>query len=166
VSNVQLEQLLPNDIIDMLELIAEQHGWGYERNTSEELLLVVEGKWAKYSLSLTWLHELETLHLACSYNLAVRADHRIELMTLLCMINEQLWIGHFDLWSEEGSVMYRHALPLPDETDASAAQLETLIATAIECSERYFQAFQFVIASGKSATAALESSMFETYGEA
>ena len=28
------------------------------------------------------------------------------------MINEQMWVGHFDLWMQDGLVMYRHALVL------------------------------------------------------
>ena len=31
---------------------------------------------------------------------------------LIAQINEQLWIGHFDLWTNEGLVMFRHALLL------------------------------------------------------
>ena len=26
------------------------------------------------------------------------------------MVNEQLWIGHFDIWNLDGVIMYRHAL--------------------------------------------------------
>ncbi len=31
---------------------------------------------------------------------------------LIAQINEQLWLGHFDLWTQEGLVMFRHALLL------------------------------------------------------
>jgi hypothetical protein len=87
-------------------------------------------------------------------------------MRLLSSVNEQLWIGHFDLWSDEGIVMYRQALLLSGGADPNAQQVERLLVTAIEACERYFQAFQFVVWAGRSAAEALEGVLFETAGEA
>ena len=35
-------------------------------------------------------------------------------MQLLALVNEQLWLGHFDLWQAEGVIMYRNALLLTE----------------------------------------------------
>jgi hypothetical protein len=32
---------------------------------------------------------------------------------LIAAINEQLWVGHFDIWTHTGMIMYRQALVLP-----------------------------------------------------
>jgi hypothetical protein len=66
------------------------------------------------------------------------------------MINEQLWVGHFDLWPSENVVMFRHSLLLagnvsPAPSNASAAQ------DRLQACERYYQAFQFVVWAGKTA---------------
>jgi hypothetical protein len=90
----------------------------------------------------------------------------MEVMRLLSAVNEQLWIGHFDLWSEEGMVMYRQALLLSGGAEPNSRQVEKLLLTAVEACERYFQAFQFVIWAGKTAAEALETVLFETAGEA
>jgi len=82
------------------------------------------------------------------------------------MINEQLWLGHFDLWSQDGLVMYRNALVLAGDGTASAAQCEALLTTALDACERYFPAYQFVVWAGKPAREALDAAMFETAGEA
>jgi hypothetical protein len=87
-------------------------------------------------------------------------------MRLLAGVNEQLWIGHFDLWSKEGVVMYRQAMLLSGGAEPTSAQIEKLLVTAIEACERYFQAFQFVVWAGRSAPEALQSVLFETVGEA
>jgi hypothetical protein len=81
-------------------------------------------------------------------------------------VNEQLWIGHFDLWSTEGVVMFRQALLLSGGAEPNTSQVERLLVTAIEACERYFQAFQFVVWAGKDAAEALEGVLFETVGEA
>ena len=41
-----------------------------------------------------------------------------------------------------------------------------LLGTALDCCERYFPAFQFVVWAGKGAREALDAAMFETAGEA
>jgi hypothetical protein len=85
---------------------------------------------------------------------------------LIAMINEQLWIGHFDVWTANGVVMFRHALVLAGGVAASGRQCEAVLGTALDSCERYFPAFQFVIWAGKSAREAMDAAMFETSGEA
>jgi hypothetical protein len=82
------------------------------------------------------------------------------------MINEQLWIGHFDLWSSDSVVMFRHALLLAGGAVPTHPQCATMMKTAVDACERYFQAFQFVLWAGKSAREALDAVLFETEGEA
>jgi hypothetical protein len=62
--------------------------------------------------------------------------------------------------------MYRHALLLTGGIVASRPQCESALGTALESCERYYQAFQFVLWAGKSATEAMDAIMFETSGQA
>ena len=78
---------------------------------------------------------------------------RQEILQLISRINEQLWVGHFDLWSSENVVMFRHALLLAGGADPTHGQCETMLRVSVEACERYFQAFQFVIWAGKYAPA-------------
>jgi hypothetical protein len=77
-----------------------------------------------------------------------------------------MWVGHFDLWTNEGMVMFRHALVLSGGVEASGKQCEALLDNALEACERYFSAFQFVVWAGKPAREALNAAMVETSGEA
>ena len=88
------------------------------------------------------------------------------MQQLISLINEQLWVGHFDLWVQDGMVMFRHALVLAGGAGAVEQQCEALLSTALEACERYFPAFQFVVWAGKPAREALDAAMFETSGEA
>ena len=88
------------------------------------------------------------------------------MQQLIALINEQMWVGHFDLWTKDGIVMFRHALVLAGGVEASGQQCEALLGTALDACERYFTAFQFVVWAGKAAREALDAAMFETSGEA
>jgi hypothetical protein len=154
-----------NNAIDLVEQIAAKHDWAAERTGNDELTLAVAGQWTDYHISLNWRDDLETLHVACAFDFKVPETRLAEVYRLLAQINEQLWIGHFDLWSEEGLIMFRHGLLL-NGTVATVSQCEALIKAALEACERYYQAFPFVVWAGKRSREALASSMFETDGQA
>jgi hypothetical protein len=110
--------------------------------------------------------EIEALHLACAFDMRVPELRLAEVQQLIALINEQMWIGHFDVWTQNGVVMFRHALLLSGGGSASDRQCEAVLGTALDSCERYFPAFQFVVWAGKSAREAMDSVMFETSGEA
>jgi hypothetical protein len=152
--------------VDMIEQIAAAHDWPFERFTDDEITLSVSGAWSDYDLSISWMAELEALHVGCSFEMKVPGPRRAEVRRLIALLNERMWLGHFDLWSGEGMVMYRHGLLLAGGAEASDPQCEALVATAVEACERHFPAFQFVVWAGKSAKDALDAVLFETAGEA
>jgi len=165
-SLIDLEQERQSNPVDTIEHIAALNDWTFERAGEDEITIAVEGGWAEYQVSFSWMEEREALHLACAFDLKVPEARRLEVMRLLAAVNAQLWIGHFDLWNEEGVVLYRQALLLSGGADPTAGQVERLLGTAIEACERYFQAFQFVVWAGKTGAEALEGVLFETAGEA
>ena len=151
--------------VDLIEPLAHKHGWTCERTAEDELTLTVAGTWADYHISLNWRDDLETLHIACAFDFKVPENRLSEVYKLVAEINEQLWVGHFDLWRQEGLVMFRHGLML-NSALATPAQCEALLRAGLEACERYYQAFQFVVWAGKEARHALTSIMFETQGQA
>ena len=152
--------------LEVVERVAASNDWSFERAGEDEITILVRGKWADYQVSFTWMFDIEALHLACAFELKVPERRRAEMIQLISMINEQMWIGHFDLWMQDGIIMYRNALVLAGGVAASGAQCETLLVTALDACERYFPAYQFVVWANKPAREALDAAMFETAGEA
>lgn len=152
--------------VDMIEQIAAVHDWSFERSGDDEITISVGGGWCDYHVSFSWMEDMEAVHLACAFDLKVTDPRKTEVMRLLSLVNEQLWIGHFDLWGKEGVVMYRQTLLLAGGAEPNSAQVEGLLENAIESCERYYQAFQFVVWAGKPAQEALDTVLFETVGEA
>jgi hypothetical protein len=151
--------------IDLLEQVAGTHDWHFDRSAEDELTLTVAGSWTDYHLSMNWRDEMETLHLACAFDFKVPDNRLNEVYRLIALINEQLWLGHFDLWTQEGLLMFRHGLLL-NGTIVTPSQCEAMLQAALDACERYYQAFQFVVWAGKEAREALASTMFETEGHA
>ncbi len=165
-SLIDLSERQRFDPLDVVEHLASSNDWSFERASDDEVTLLVAGKWADYQVSFTWMHDIEALHLACAFDLKVPPPRQAEAQQLISLINEQLWLGHFDLWTKDGIAMYRHGLLLAGGVEPSDGQCGALLHTALEACERYFPAFQFVLWAGKSARDAMTAAMFETSGEA
>lgn len=152
--------------LDVVERVASINDWSFERAGDDEITILINGRWTDYQVSFTWMDDIEALHLACAFDLKVPERRRAEVQRLISYINEQMWVGHFDLWPADGMVMFRHALLLAGGVEASGKQCEAVLGTALEACERYFPAFQFVLWAGKPAREALEAAMVQTSGEA
>ena len=152
--------------VDVVEQLASVKDWTFDRAGDDEIAISVSGQWTGYHLSFTWMDDVEALHLACAFDLKVPDRRRNEVVELLAHVNEQLWIGHFDLWTRDGVIMFRHSLILAGGVEATDRQCEVLLQAALDACERYYQAFQFVVWAGKPAREAVDAVMFETAGEA
>lgn len=157
--------------IDLLEQYFDANGWASERLGDEEIITTVKGGWATYQLRALWRGEDRVLQIIAQADLAVPDDRRGAAYEAIGIINEQLWMGHFELWSAEGSILFRHATLLADDDAAdggylSAAQAEILTDAAVEEFERYYPVFQLVLLAGQSPADAMANALIETAGEA
>lgn len=152
--------------VDLVEHVAAVNDWNFERQDADEISISVNSIWCNYNVSFNWMEDLESLHVAAAFDLKVPDTRRGEVKELMLLINEQLWIGHFDMWKQEGVVLFRNSHMLTGGAEVSQQQCEALLYSAAEACDRYYQAFQFVIWGGKPASEALQNVLFETVGEA
>lgn len=152
--------------VDMIEFVAATNEWSFERSGEDEIAMTVEGKWANYHISFSWMEEFEAVHLACAFDIKVPPSRIMEVIRLLSQVNSQVLLGHFDLWEQEDVVIFRQSLLLSGGAEPTNQQVEMLLSSALETCEMYFQAFQFVVWSGMEAKSAIDTVLFETVGEA
>lgn len=152
--------------VDMIEVVAASNDWTFERSGEDEIAMTVEGRWADYHVSFSWMEEFEALHLACAFDLKIPDARVNEVIRLLSHVNGQVLMGHFDLWRQEDVVIFRQSLLLAGGAEPTNQQVEVLLSSALEACESYYQAFQFVVWSGMDAKKAMEVVLFETVGEA
>ena len=155
-----------NNPLEVVEDVASLNAWSFERAGEDEITIVAGGTWTDYQLSFTWMNEIEALHLACAFEMKIPDARKAEVQRLIALINEQMWIGHFDLWHATGTIMFRQSLVLAGGSSASTAQCEAILSAALDSCERYYPAFQFVVWAGKTAQQAVDAAMFDTAGEA
>lgn len=153
--------------IDMLEHYFNAHGWAYERG-EEEIVATFQGSWAQYELRAIWREDDHVLQFLALPDIRVPSDKRAATYETIGLINEQLWLGHFELWTSSGLVLFRHAALL-DAEDGGALTLqlaETLVEASIEECERFYPVFQFVLWADKTPQEAIAAALIDTQGEA
>ena len=86
--------------------------------------------------------------------------------SMLSLINQRVWLGHFELWPDEGEVVFRHAMALPPGDRPTLAQAASMIDAAVDAADRYFPAFDFLLKGSKTPADAMTACLFETRGNA
>lgn len=152
--------------IDLVERVIGANQWSHQRVSDDELAVEIAGCWCDYRLFFAWHREVAAIHFSLALDMRVPKAKHGEVGVLLATINEKLWLGHFDLWSEDGLPMFRYAVLLRGTSGPSHAQIEELVNIAISESDRFYPAFQFVIWGGKSVADAVACALIDPVGEA
>ncbi|MFI4986021.1 MAG: YbjN domain-containing protein [Alphaproteobacteria bacterium] len=161
----EAESSLPNPL-DLVEEIVSAHDWPFDRCSIDEMVVDITGQWCDYHLHFAWLEDLSAMHFSCALDMKVPRTKRPPIHELLSLINEKLWLGHFDVSEEDGMPIFRHTSLLRGANGPSVEQLEDLVDIAITECERFYPAFQFVVWGGKTAKEGIGAALLDTVGEA
>ncbi len=152
--------------LDLAEQLVMDRDWLFDRPVDEELVAEVQGSWCNFRIWFAWQEDLDALIFSCAYDTKIPDKSRSKIFPLLAAVNEKMWLGHFDLGSEDGMVMFRHALLLRGDHKVTPEQLDDLLDIAMTECNRFYPAFQSVLWGGNTVEQALEIAMLDTVGEA
>ncbi len=152
--------------IDMLGALFDAHGWTHEFLGDDEIHAEVPGSWTTYSLRGIWRAEDGVLQLLCLPEVRVAKEKLPAAYELLTLINEQMWLGHFDIWSQGEVLLYRHGLMLGGDGTLGIDMAQLAVESALSECDRFYPAFQFVLWGDREPQAALDAAMVEAVGEA
>ncbi len=155
------------DPIDLVEaVVGADTRFVSERGDDGDLTFSARGQFCEITGYFSHREELPAILFTVSFDLRTPKTRFADAARLVALVNETLWLGHFDLWSEDGSIVFRHAMPLIGRSELAAGEIQALLAAAIDAADRFYPAFNFLIWAGKSPEEAIQVSLFETVGEA
>ena len=117
--------------VDLLVALFEARGWPCE-STATEMSGEIQGSWTKYQLRGIWRPEDMVLQILCLPDIRIAKDKLTPAYELVSMINEQMWLGHFEIWSNGGVLLYRNATILGDDGMLSLGQAQALVVLVVE----------------------------------
>ena len=152
--------------LDIVEEIVSANEWPFDRASDDEMVVEIGGRWCDYRLYFVWQQDLSAMQFSCQFDMKVQHHRRVAIHELLAEVNGRMWLGHFDVCSEEHTPMFRQTTLLRGSRGASVEQLEDLVEIALSECERFYPAFQFVIWGGKTPAEAVSAALLDTVGEA
>ena len=162
------EQYLEEEIhpIDIVENIAAYHDWDFDRISSEQIAMAVEGQWRTYSITLAWSAFDETLRLICTFEMDPPKEKLANLYETLNATNDMCWAGAFSYWATQKLMVWRYGLVLAGGQVAGPEQIDTMIRAAVLSAERFYPAFQLVAWGDETPAEAMNMAIAEAYGTA
>ena len=152
--------------IDIVEEVIHSKKWTFSRADEHELVAEITSQWCQYRLYFTWSEQIKAISFTITFDLKFPQNKSEDAYKLLALINEKLWIGHFDITSINGIPAYRHTFLSLPENEILHHQLEDLVDIAIYQCEKYYPAFQLVLFEDSEPSKALNLSTFDTIGQA
>ena len=152
--------------IDVVEDVIHAKKWTFSREDDYELVAEISSYSCQYRLYFTWSEQIKAISYTITFDLKFPHNKSKEAYELLALINEKLWIGHFDITSKNGIPAYRHTVLSLPENEMLHRQLEDLVDIAVYECEKYYPAFQLVLFEDAEPSKALSISTFDTIGQA
>lgn len=154
------------DPLDVVEHVLSAENLAFDRTEDGDLAFAIAGDWKDYELWFAWRPEADCLQLCLSMDMRAPKSRRAAAYELLSLINQRVWLGHFEVWAEDGEIVYRHSMALPTGEQPTLAQAASMIDAAVESGDRFYPAFDFLVRGAKSPEDAMAACMFETVGHA
>jgi len=154
--------------LDLAEEIAAGNEWAYERESHDELIIAVQGQYCEIQVRFFWREDYATLQTAAMIDTRVNDRKLPEIYETLALVNERMWLGHFEYWRREQSLIFRHASLANDPMTGmiGSDHVSTMMETVMTECDRFFPVFQFVLWGGKGPQEAIDMAMLECAGEA
>ena len=152
--------------LDLIEDVVVSNDWSYNRTDNDTLYVEVEGEWCDYQLTLAWSQDCNLLQYTWTYNVNIPSKKYALIYSLLNKINLNLSAGHFELWPDEGWVMYRNSLISFDYSSITSEKVNHILSSSLGDCDKYYPTFQFLLWGNKTPGQAMEASLLETQGEA
>ena len=152
--------------IDIVETLAEERSWDFDRIGDDQIAMAIEGTWKTYSVTLALSQQDESLRLICAFEMEPPEERIAELYIAMGKANDRCWTGAFTLWRDQDLMAYRYSLNLAGGAQASSAQINDMVRCAVSTAERFYPAFQLVAFGNEAPEKALGIAMAEAYGRA
>ena len=157
---------LPLNPIDIVEEVIYQKKWSFSRADDYELVADISSKWCQYRLYFTWSENIRAISFTITFDLKFPQSQIIKAYELIGLINEKLWLGHFDITSKNGIPAFRHTILSDANNDFLHKKLENLVDIAIYECEKYYPSFQQVLFDEMKPSKSLIFTNFEVLGSA
>jgi hypothetical protein len=153
------------DALDCVEAVLASDNKAFER-LDDEVHFAATISYCDLHGIFTHREDAPSLQLGLLFDLKAPRHRRGDIAALLALLNESIWLGHFEVSSDDATLSWRLVVPLIGRDAPEPAEVAAILAAGMEACERFYPAFNFLLWAGKSPEEAAQAALFETAGEA
>jgi hypothetical protein len=153
------------DPLEVVEHVLAAENLAFDRTEDGDLAFAITGDWKDYELWFAWRPDADCLQLCLSLDMRAPKTKRTNAHALVNLINQRVWLGHFEAW-DDGEIVFRHAMALRADERPSLSEAASMIDAAVDAADRFYPAFDFLLRGAKTPDEAMAACMFETQGRA
>ncbi|MCC6597915.1 MAG: YbjN domain-containing protein [Alphaproteobacteria bacterium] len=152
--------------LDNVEFVLDAHNWVFNRMNDDELMVNVTGKSGQYRLFFIWQEDMQALQFCAQYDLHITTGNRKSALQALRSMNENLWMGHFDLPDDTGVPTYRYTCLFRGIGQEGITEtIEDIVDISLAQCERHYPAFTMLSTANDFSGQSLSLALMDTLGE-
>ena len=152
--------------LDSVEEILVSNNWAFNRMTDDELMVQIAGKGCDYRLFFIWQEDMNAMQFCCQYDMVIDKNNLEAASAALMKMNENLWMGHFDIPSETYAPSFRHTCLMRGMMGPSCTEyVEDLVDISLAQCERFYAVFYLLANAANTDDRSLALALMDTAGE-
>lgn len=163
--NIEEDVFEQGEVLDSAEAVLCADSRPYER-LADEIHFATAISYTEMHGHIAMRADKSSVGVAYVFEQRVPPQKYLDVVQLISLLNESLWLGHFEINSLENNIIWRHSMPLIGRPDPEPQEFAAIMAAGVEACERFYPAFNFLLWAGKTPQEAAEAALFETCGEA
>lgn len=153
--------------LDSIEEVMAGYDWTFQRPTADELTVGIAGRCGDYTMTFLWQEEYGAMQFFCELDLDIPPERDDVAGRIIRRINQELWLGHFDIPPGSHRPCLRHTTLFRSLTRCSGTDyVADLIEIALAECEKYYNAFGLLASTSCPGDDILSLALSESAGEA
>jgi hypothetical protein len=149
----------------MAERLATKLDLSYNRCEEDEIIIKLDGQRATYNLTVLLGRE-DVMYFSCNLNILVPKRRRARLVDAIVKVNEQQWLGHFDLSSKSRYIFYSLQIPFTSSFLAEELIIEDSLRIVMAECDQFYHYFSALAMGDIPTGVSIDALMLESAGEA
>lgn len=158
---------LSSNLIDVTELLAGKLNFVCSRIDDNGISVILHGEKSDYNLTVILKPDYEILYFSCDLSIHI-SDSAYNIITdAIVKANERIWIGHFDILSEDHDIVFSVTIPFISSIITDELIIESTLKIIINECDRFYNYFLMLSKNDASCNDMSIDEMFmEPLGEA
>jgi len=121
-----------HDLFEIVEHVLGSLGWQYDRESYNSIQCIAPTRWGEMGCLFACRLDPAALHFSLTLDVKPQSTRKAVISELVMLMNEQLWLGHFDFWIEDEVIIFRHALPLAGRMAPGSGEVQAVLTAALQ----------------------------------